>query len=103
MHKGNITRKPARIATSVLRAHGLTSSRATGGEEAQVQSQSNTRKNRNVCNVRLGNFRLAPDEDLDGLACAERVGNFMTQLAMACAPVKPATGKQLKALRDNLY
>jgi hypothetical protein len=52
-------------------------------------------QNRNVCNACVDNIRLAPDEDPDGLACAERAASFMSQLATAFAADRVATGKQL--------
>ena len=60
-------------------------------------------QNRHVCNVRVGNFRIAPHEDPDGSACEERAASFMSQVATAFAADKFSTGKQLKAFRDNLY
>jgi hypothetical protein len=58
---------------------------------------------RNVCNVRVGNFRIAPHEDPDGPECEERAANFMSRVATAFAADKVPTGKQLQALRDDLY
>ena len=58
---------------------------------------------RNVCNVRVGNFRIAPHEDLDGPGREERAANFMSRVATTFAADKVPTGEQIKAFRDDLY